>query len=243
MPRGRRNMKRRARRSRRSNPYTRGGSGQIQALKTLTVPDKLIVKLPYYEEVAMTSNTNYTYTFWRNNSIYDPNGSGIGHQPLGYDQWSTFYSRYRVIGCKYRVTVSNPSDFPCKVGILAVNGAYSGNADETAFEQPHMKTHTVGSHTGKDVIEFTKYLANPRIVGVAPSAYRADDNYQALFGTNPLEQISAIIQARSMGAGSTVNLMLNLHITYFVELFDRKMLPLSNTSPEYRGPTEPVNEV
>lgn len=45
------------------------------------------------------------YNF-RANSIFDPDGSGAGHQPLGHDQWSAFYNHYVVLGSKIRVTAN-----------------------------------------------------------------------------------------------------------------------------------------
>lgn len=38
------------------------------------------------------------------NSIYDPNLSGGGHQPLGRDQYGLVYDHYTVIGSKMKVT-------------------------------------------------------------------------------------------------------------------------------------------
>lgn len=187
----------------------------------------------------MTSANNTAFQWFRNNSIYDPDGSGIGHQPLGYDQWSQFYGRYRVIGAKYRVTITNVTDTPCKVGILAVNGSYgTSSINQTAFEHPHMISKVVGSQDGADVREFVKYFANPRILGMSMAQYKGDDRYQSQFGTNPLEQISAVVQARSMDPSSGVGLKCSVHITYFVELFDRNDLEISNTAPESRGGVE-----
>ncbi|WP_218254000.1 hypothetical protein, partial [Candidatus Magnetobacterium casense] len=43
------------------------------------------------------------------NSLFDPNRSGIGHQPYGFDQLATLYNRYRVISCGYRITCATPT--------------------------------------------------------------------------------------------------------------------------------------
>lgn len=37
------------------------------------------------------------------NGIYDPNVTGTGHQPLGFDQLMTFYNKYTVIGSKIQI--------------------------------------------------------------------------------------------------------------------------------------------
>lgn len=36
-------------------------------------------------------------------SIFDPDYTGVGHQPAFHDQWATLYNRYRVIGVRYKV--------------------------------------------------------------------------------------------------------------------------------------------
>lgn len=41
---------------------------------------------------------------FRANSIYDPDQSGTGHQPLGHDQWAAFYDHYVVLGSKIKCT-------------------------------------------------------------------------------------------------------------------------------------------
>lgn len=38
------------------------------------------------------------------NGLYDPNVTGSGHQPMGFDQMSTFYNHYEVIGAKIKFT-------------------------------------------------------------------------------------------------------------------------------------------
>lgn len=38
------------------------------------------------------------------NGCYDPDISGTGHQPMGFDQMTTFYNHYEVIGSKIRIT-------------------------------------------------------------------------------------------------------------------------------------------
>lgn len=45
----------------------------------------------------------YTYSA---TSIYDPDVTGVGHQPLGHDEWSNYYTNYTVIGAKISATFS-----------------------------------------------------------------------------------------------------------------------------------------
>lgn len=61
-----------------------------------------LVKLTYCDIIEINPGLGGalgTYTF-RANSLYDPNFTGTGHQPLGFDQWAGFYRHYVVIGAK-----------------------------------------------------------------------------------------------------------------------------------------------
>lgn len=44
---------------------------------------------------------------WSLNGIFDPNITGTGHQPIGFDELMPFYDHYCVIGARVRVTATN----------------------------------------------------------------------------------------------------------------------------------------
>lgn len=41
------------------------------------------------------------------NSLFDPDTTGVGHQPVGYDQLMVMYDHYTVIGARARVSATN----------------------------------------------------------------------------------------------------------------------------------------
>lgn len=49
-----------------------------------------------------------TYT-WNANSLYDPNRTGVGHQPLYFDQLMVIYDHYTVLRSRIRCTVAYPT--------------------------------------------------------------------------------------------------------------------------------------
>ena len=51
----------------------------------------------------LTNDTIQDYVF-RMNSIFDPDFTGTGHQPLWHDTYSTIYETYRVLGAKLTIT-------------------------------------------------------------------------------------------------------------------------------------------
>lgn len=72
-------------------------------------PTKVLVKHKYATTIGLDPGTGTiaTYSF-RTNSMYDPDRTGIGHQPRGYDQYALNYNHYTVVGSKIKVTPMGP---------------------------------------------------------------------------------------------------------------------------------------
>jgi len=62
------------------------------------------VSLNYSELLVLqSSNLVPESRLFRLNSLYDPNFSGVGHQPLAFDQWAAFYEYYTVINASWEI--------------------------------------------------------------------------------------------------------------------------------------------
>lgn len=67
-------------------------------------PKSQKVELTYCEELTVPNRQASTTPFiFRLNSCYDPNYTGVGHQPRGFDQWMNIYNNYTVIGARVKV--------------------------------------------------------------------------------------------------------------------------------------------
>jgi len=68
-------------------------------------PAKIRARLRYNEVVAMDSAAGApAHYFFRANSLYDPNYTGAGHQPNGFDQLSLLYHHYKVVSAVISMT-------------------------------------------------------------------------------------------------------------------------------------------
>lgn len=90
-------------------------------------------KLRYAEEtVTLTPSMGSVATYsFRANSLFDPNYSGVGHQPLTFDQIAVLYDHYTVTGAKIRA-VFYCEDASTTYGVVCGikvddNGGISGN--------------------------------------------------------------------------------------------------------------------
>lgn len=96
------------------------------------------VKLTYYDNIGLTSVSG---TLSQHNfnlaSVFDPDVTGVGHQPYGRDEWAVLYKQYYVSSAKITVKFSNSqsNNMPHKVGlVLDKDGTLSG-VRNTRMEQ------------------------------------------------------------------------------------------------------------
>jgi hypothetical protein len=153
----RKNTKKSGRRPRRpvrasGTALTKADKGVVTTIsRGLAFPTATRVHLKYdmYFDASLAANT-FTYYEFAANGCYDPDLSGVGHQPYMYDQYTDRYSKYRVLGFRYQVLVpmnNNPAE-SIKVGTQIRNDNYTPTYP-AFFEQPYTKARagTQGSPT------------------------------------------------------------------------------------------------
>lgn len=94
-----------------------GGSDLLSFATGVSVPMRplfpmrsKVLRLNYQENVSVTTGAssvgNYVFAA---NGLYDPNITGTGHQPLGFDQMMLVYNHYCVVRSRIIVTARNAS--------------------------------------------------------------------------------------------------------------------------------------
>lgn len=83
---------------------------------------KLRTTLIYCDTKVVSPGTGDSGHWFNISSIYDPDFTGVGHQPAFHDRWEQLYSKYRVLGAKFYVT------FRPRRGIWSVNLTAGGTA-------------------------------------------------------------------------------------------------------------------
>jgi len=222
------------RRKRGFNPRKRRGAkkriGGPQRKYTAVIrqtgrPQRMVGKLVYYTTGQLYSEVGLYQTQLMNlNSLYDPDRSGIGHQPLGRDQWATWYNRYRVFKVDYVIEFNNLDDSQAAtVAVINQNGIPT-YTDTSAFEQPGAFVTSVAPVSGmsKKVVKGSVYL--PRLNGKTPGAYKANDDTQAQMGANPAEVLTQAIVCAPVIAASPLNVGYTIKYVYHCEMFDPNTL-------------------
>lgn len=194
-------------------------------------PDRVFIKLNYAERINATSTSGgISQYLFRGNSLFDPNFSGTGHQPYGYDQWANMYSSYRVHGSKFTVKLLPITDTNPEIqaaGLMdAVLVAFSGIntlsyvSIDQARESPYNR-HTLLNRNGSRQGYLKMYMSTAKMYGVSKVNIQANDAYAAGTGANPGNQFQWILIVKSADNLVTITALADVKITYYCELYNR----------------------
>jgi len=115
------------------------GPFRNQSLIKTGFPRTTMVKLRYVEGVTINAAAAQVgYHYFRANSVYDPNYTGGGHQPMNYDLWSQLYNHYVVVGAKctaYFHDDNNASSQGVLFGIALTDDHITSSDPSTIMEQ------------------------------------------------------------------------------------------------------------
>lgn len=181
------------------------------------IPSRYICKMKYSETVSTDLNGQFIFNL---NSLYDPNRTGFGHQPYGFDPLAQLYNRYRVISCGWRITSPN-TVIPRQLGCMPSNDpGISYTTFSELKENPRAKyvMHVPGAYAL--VLSGKCYI--PSLMGRTRSQYMADDKYQADVTGSPAELALLYIQTSKADDSADTGANIQVILEYTVEWFDIK---------------------
>lgn len=179
------------------------------------IPQRYITKLKYSDVFTLQLTNSYQYVF-NLNSLFDPNRSGIGHQPYGYDQLTPLYNRYRAIKCNYVINCYSTTS-PIRYGCIASNEVPPINSVSELAENPRAQTRV--QIPGGNTQKITGSIYLPSLFGRSKAEYMADDRYQAINTASPAELALLTIIGADMGDfGTTITGTITLE--WVAEFFD-----------------------
>lgn len=218
-------MKRRDNKRRKAR---RGERRVVNVRTSIGFPDSEVAKIRYSDQITVTGTTYAQYTF-RGNSVFDPDESGIGHQPMYFDQYAAVYSKYKVTASSCKVTVANYNATAAVVAVLVPSSEIvTITSYAIAMEQPYAKrTELIPISTRQGVKSTVKStMTTQRMLGLT-KAQLADDDYSASTGSSPISLWYwniAFLDDNAVG----VHILVDLE--YSVVFYDRRAPSLSKTS-------------
>lgn len=185
-------------------------------------------KFRYVTRISMDPGTGTAATHvFSCNGLYDPDITGTGHQPIGFDQIMGFYNHYTVIGAKMRATFVSQSTSPISGSSLcaiAVKGDTTPVTDpETILEHggANYKICTSGNASQKVVL--TKSVSLSKFLG---QKVLQEDNNAGTASANPLEGVYFhLINSGLLGTEDPLALNVLVQIDYIAVMHEPRWLP------------------
>lgn len=211
-------MKRRAIRRRRATNYS--------AANARPFADKYRFNMRYCQEIAIAGGlSTFGFNTFSMNSIFDPDTTGAGHQPMGRDQLAAIYNRYIVTGAKITATYAfSPSDAtPSWVGITVhENSTFSATSTpvEELIEQGKTVYRCISAGDGGNPIVTLSRSVSCRKEFSVRDLMGNMEEYGSLVGTSPANGLFATcwIAGTNGAASPGCDVMVKIEYTgYFTE--------------------------
>lgn len=202
-----------------------------------SLPDMTLVALKFTETVGSIAimTAPDAGRFYSLNSLYDPRSGLGGEQPLGYDQYTNFFQKYRVYAAKWKVHFFNPAtgndyDLRCVAWVGPHLNQPAGTDFEVFNQLPRARVRTLSQKSGTakraTIGGFTKcHVAE----AVSAAEYNTDLVYEATTNNNPAKIPRLMVgwydPTKATQFGSVCSMQIS--ITFYAKMFSRVNLIMS----------------
>jgi hypothetical protein len=183
------------------------------------------VTLRYAQVKTPTGATN-VFTL-RGNGLFDPDATGAGSQPTGFDEYMAIYKNFRVIGSKCTAVMSSGSTtFGSGTSLIAVrwddnSGAVPASSSDVLAQRNSVYSFNTG--IGAPVSRVTAQCRTDKATRLSPSS----PDLMGSASADPTVQWHWHVTVNSIDASSTPSGRLYVIVEYDVEFFGMKTLLLS----------------
>lgn len=197
-----------------TRPVTTEGRASVAGF-----PLKLRTKVVYSDGVSLNpGSVAVAKNSYSLNGLFDPDITGTGHQPMGFDNYMGVYSKYTVLATYMKVTLCVSDSNSVAFGILVHDGGqgiptslpvYLEMQGQCKYELVSLGASTVGQ---KLPVVFTKrYIAKELMRSYG------DDTLSGDASNNPSAQLYGTVFVGGLGAADAGAQFLQVKIVYDVE--------------------------
>lgn len=203
--------------------------GSLANMKWNLLPRRYNRILRYAETFSLTTGAGGvcgTEQVMSLNSLYDPNFTGVGHQPYGFDQLCpVFYNQYIVKAVKITLlanTIGGSAEVAVVYKLDTGSGGVvlAGNTLDRCTEAPMVGTAVISPSGNARAREILINAKNHKILGITPKQYF--DNVTAHAGTgaaSPSVQTFLRFAAASYSGAAAEGIAVQCIIDYDTEFF------------------------
>lgn len=190
-----------------------------------------LVRMTYFTQIRLDpTGTPATHVFSAN-SVYDPDYTLTGHQPLYHDQYSQVYNKYKVVSSKISITGAN--DYSDQANVMGNLVVCIVNNTTTAYQSITEACEAKGSkyrqcHERRPMRKLTQTFSAKKFFCL--SNIKDNDTIEGLLGdtlvgSSPQQRSYFVIQAYPLyQAQNTYPACLNIRLSYNVLVYDIKKI-------------------
>lgn len=183
----------------------------------------------YYDrglELTGTAGVLQVY-YYSANGVYDPDVTGTGHQPVGFDQAMLFYEQYVVMRSTITVTFfANTSS--ARVGVF-LNPDTSNPTLGAIMENGYVKSQLIVATTGRwTVTRITLHCDSIAYFNSrTKNLHMMRDNFTGTSAANPAEQVYFGIFTFNALNSSNTDVLFDVELSYDVRFWEPRKISQS----------------
>lgn len=188
---------------------------------SLVMPNKIRTKLKYITGLQLTSTATAANYVYRGNSCFDPDFTGVGSQPGGFDELAAIYSKYRVISSSIKFLArSGTSDTtqPVMGYIIPRPNADTEATYTDTLVEPYVKRALLPNLNAGYMKTISNYATTRKILGRDAKTFDSAASVTA----NPSLQWFWTVSADAVLGGMDMDVQGVIELTYYVEFYERK---------------------
>lgn len=176
--------------------------------------------------VASGGTTNYLAHIYAANGLYDPNISGVGHQPRGFDQFMLMYDHYVVIAshitCRF---TSDDANIPAMECALLLRDNITGLTSKVDYNESPRIRRKVLTNRSNQVVITSKCNPNKFLGRSKPLA---DPELKGNAGANPVELATwFILVAPATTTSTPTTITVDVNLVYTAVFIEPRQPPQS----------------
>lgn len=205
-------------RSQKRSGGKRGGNRK-QTAKLSPVPNAYITRMGFYgnyniQEVAAGTGAFTTFAL---TNLYDPDYTGVGTQPISFDQWSTLYARFRVVSVRMELWVVNNTNVVTETGWVASTAPILPATINAWPCQRVSGSRPLSINTGgQATCVFNKVFKPWELMSLTKAQYMSEADYSHTSSAGPSR--NCYLNVWCIGMAGLANIRAGLRLFYDVEL-------------------------
>lgn len=157
---------------------------------------------------------------YRLNSLFDPDETGVGHQPYGYDQITPLYRNYKVNAVRVKFTLTDPTADGMQFAFMCVPPGGSANLqgkDVGAIAERPM-CHVRAIPDNGVPVEMVQHIPIAAVSGLTAMQFEANTDFAALVTTHPAlipRLLFSVVNTAGVSASLTIRVDLEFDCVFY----------------------------